>query len=256
MDTQSREQSRKLSHKRLVMGNWKMHGNQAANAVLLDGLCAGVTAVPNCDVAVCVPFPYLGQANASLQGSGLSWGAQDVSRHEQGAYTGEVAPAMLADFGCTWVLVGHSERRAMHGETDQLVADKAAAALNAGLTPVVCVGETLDEQEAGRTQDVISRQLAPVLALGAPLLDRIVVAYEPVWAIGTGRTATPDQAQEVHAFIRAQLAELGVPQVRILYGGSVKASNAASLFAMPDIDGALVGGASLMAEEFLRIAAA
>ncbi|UYO92726.1 triose-phosphate isomerase [Pollutimonas sp. M17] len=252
MDTQSRERTRK----RLVMGNWKMHGNQAANVVLLDGLCAGVSAAPNCDVAVCVPFPYLGQAAASLQGSGISWGAQDVSTHEQGAYTGEVAPAMLADFGCAWVLAGHSERRAMHGETDQLVADKAVAALNAGLTPVVCIGETLDEQEAGQTKDVISRQLAPVLDLGASLVARMVLAYEPVWAIGTGRTATPDQAQEVHAFIRARLTELGVPQVRVLYGGSVKASNAASLFAMPDIDGALVGGASLVAEEFLRIAAA
>ena len=238
------------------MGNWKMHGNQAANAVLLDGLRAGVSAAPNCDVAVCVPFPYLGQAAANLQGSGISWGAQDVSTHEQGAYTGEVAPAMLADFGCAWVLAGHSERRAMHGETDQLVADKAVAALNAGLTPVVCIGETLDEQEAGQTKDVISRQLAPVLDLGASLVARMVLAYEPVWAIGTGRTATPDQAQEVHAFIRARLTELGVPQVRVLYGGSVKASNAASLFAMPDIDGALVGGASLVAEEFLRIAAA
>ncbi|MGB3289117.1 MAG: triose-phosphate isomerase [Burkholderiaceae bacterium] len=252
MDTQSREHPRK----RLVMGNWKMHGNQAANRVLLDGLCAGVPAVPDCDVAVCVPFPYLGQAGASLQGSGISWGAQDVSAHEQGAYTGEVAPAMLADFGCTWVLAGHSERRAMHGETDQLVADKAVAALNAGLTPVVCIGETLQQQEAGQTENVIARQLAPVLGLGAALVSRMVLAYEPVWAIGTGRTATPDQAQAVHAFIRARLAELGASQVRILYGGSVKASNAASLFAMPDIDGALVGGASLVAEEFLRIAAA
>src|SRR3546814_84030 len=157
MDTESRKPGLESGRKRLVMGNWKMHGNQAANAVLLDGLCAGVSAVSNCDVAVCIPFPYLGQAGASLQGSGISWGAQDVSKHEQGAYTGEVAPAMLADFGCAWVLVGHSERRALHGEIDQLVADKAVAALNAGLTPVVCIGETLQEREAGKTQDVIAR---------------------------------------------------------------------------------------------------
>jgi len=163
---------------------------------------------------------------------------------------------MLADFGCGWVLVGHSERRTLHGETDILVAEKALAALKAGITPVVCVGETLAEQEAGRTNEVIQRQLAPVLALGADSVAKMVIAYEPVWAIGTGLTATPEQAQDVHAFIRAQLSELGVPQVRILYGGSVKASNALSLFAMSDIDGALVGGASLVTEEFLRIAAA
>lgn len=233
-----------------------MHGHQAANASLLDGLCAGVPAVQDCDLAVCVPFPYLGQANASLQGSGIAWGAQDVSRHEQGAFTGEVSAGMLSDFACQWVLAGHSERRTLHGETDQLVAEKAVAALNAGITPVVCVGETLAEQEAGQTEAVIARQLAPVLALGAQQVGKMVIAYEPVWAIGTGRTATPEQAQAVHAFIRSQLAGLGVPEVRVLYGGSVKASNAGSLFAMSDIDGALVGGASLVAEEFLRIAAA
>jgi triosephosphate isomerase len=242
--------------KRLVIGNWKMHGSQAANATLLDGLCAGIPAAGNCDVAVCVPFPYLGQAYAKLQGIGIGWGAQDVSKHEQGAYTGEVSAAMLADFGCGWVIVGHSERRSMHGESDQLVAEKAVAALNAGLTPVVCVGETLAEQDAGQTAQVIERQLAPVLALGASLVGRMVIAYEPVWAIGTGRSASPEQAQAVHGLIRSRVAELGVPGLRILYGGSVKGSNAASLFAMPDIDGALVGGASLVAEEFLRIAAA
>jgi len=242
--------------KRLVIGNWKMHGNQAVNATLLDGLCAGIPAAGSCDVAVCVPFPYLGQAYAKLQGSGIGWGAQDVSRHEQGAFTGEVSAAMLADFGCGWVLVGHSERRSMHGESDELVAEKAVAALNAGLTPVVCVGETLAEQDAGQTADVIERQLAPVLALSAPLVARLVIAYEPVWAIGTGRSASPEQAQAVHGLIRSRVAKLGVPDLRILYGGSVKGSNAASLFAMPDIDGALVGGASLVAEEFLRIAAA
>ncbi|WP_353150452.1 triose-phosphate isomerase [Pollutimonas bauzanensis] len=245
-----------LVRKRLVIGNWKMHGTQASNAMLLTGLCAGVAVVHDCDLAVCVPFPYLGQVSASLHGSGISWGAQDVSKHEQGAFTGEVSSSMLTDFGCRWVLVGHSERRTLHGETDTLVAEKALAALKAGITPVVCVGETLAEQEAGRTNEVIQRQLAPVLALGADSVAKMVIAYEPVWAIGTGLTATPEQAQEVHAFIRAQLSELGVPQVRILYGGSVKASNALSLFAMSDIDGALVGGASLVTEEFLRIAAA
>lgn len=233
-----------------------MHGNQDTNAVLLDGIRAGVSGAPDCEVVVCVPFPYLGQAAASLQGSGIAWGAQDTSVHEQGAYTGEVSAAMLADFDCRWVLVGHSERRTLHGETDQVVADKAVAALNAGLTPVVCVGETLAEREAGQMADVIARQLGAILALGATTVRRLVFAYEPVWAIGTGRTATPEQAQEVHAAIRARLQQLDAADVRILYGGSVKASNAASLFAMPDIDGALVGGASLMAEEFLRIAAA
>lgn len=233
-----------------------MHGTQASNAMLLTGLCAGMAVVHDCDMAVCAPFPYLGQVGAALHGTGISWGAQDVSKHEQGAYTGEVSPAMLTDFGCRWVLVGHSERRALHGETDSLVAEKALAALNAGLTPVVCVGETQAEQQAGQTTDVISRQLAPVLALGADSVAKMVLAYEPVWAIGTGLTATPQQAQDVHAFIRKQLTGLGVPQVRVLYGGSVKASNALSLFAMSDIDGALVGGASLVPEEFLRIAAA
>jgi triosephosphate isomerase len=244
------------TRKRLVIGNWKMHGNVAKNAALLAGLRAGETAVGNCQMAVCVPFPYLSQVKADLASSVISWGAQDVSVHQQGAYTGEVSGQMLADFNCQWVLVGHSERRALHAETDQLVADKAAAALGAGLTPVVCVGETLSEQEAGQTNAVIARQLAPVLSLGADAVSRMVLAYEPVWAIGTGRTASPEQAQSVHATIRAGLVSLGVPQVRVLYGGSVKASNAASLFAMSDIDGALVGGASLVAEEFLRIAAA
>ncbi|RTZ42406.1 triose-phosphate isomerase [Candidimonas sp. SYP-B2681] len=245
-----------LVRKRLVIGNWKMHGTRASNAALLTGLCAGVAVVHDCDLAVCAPFPYLAQVSSSLAGSGISWGAQDISKHEHGAYTGEVSSTMLGDFGCKWTLVGHSERRTLHGESDQLVADKAVSAIKAGITPVVCIGETFAEQEAGRTNEVISRQLAPVLALGAQSLSQMVLAYEPVWAIGTGLTATPQQAQDVHAFIRAQLSELGVPQVRILYGGSVKASNAVSLFAMSDIDGALVGGASLVAEEFLRIAAA
>ncbi|HUH86889.1 MAG TPA: triose-phosphate isomerase [Pusillimonas sp.] len=243
--------------KRLVMGNWKMHGGLEANAQLLTDLRAGAGILADyCTLAVCVPFPYLEQARLLLKESSISWGAQDISAHERGAYTGEVSAGMLREFACTWVLVGHSERRAMHGETDALVAAKAKAALAAGLTPVVCVGETLEQQEAGQTLEVIGRQLEPVLALGEQSVSKLVVAYEPVWAIGTGRTATPGQAQEVHAAIRAMLNTVGASAVRVLYGGSVKADNAASLFAMPDIDGALVGGASLVADEFLRIAAA
>ncbi|HTK01005.1 MAG TPA: triose-phosphate isomerase [Bordetella sp.] len=239
---------------RLVLGNWKMNGSLAENATLLDSLRARAGA-GTCQVGVCVPFPYLAQTQALLDGSAVSWGAQDISVHDKGAYTGEVSAGMLKDFGCRWVLAGHSERRAMHGETDELVAEKAKTALAAGLTPVVCVGETLAERDGGNCLGVIERQLEPILALGAQSLNHIVLAYEPVWAIGTGRTATPEQAQEVHGAIRVALRGLGVPQVRILYGGSVKGANAAELFAMPDIDGALVGGASLVADEFLRIAA-
>lgn len=244
-----------VTRQRLVLGNWKMHGNQADNATLLSALAQGVQA-GGTEVGVCVPFPYLAQAQQALSGSAVSWGAQDVSAQEQGAFTGEVSGAMLADFACRWVLVGHSERRSLHAETDAQVADKAKAALAAGLTPVVCVGETLAEREADDTLAVIARQLAPVLALGAPAVSRMVLAYEPVWAIGTGRTASPEQAQDVHAAIRQSLEQLGAGGVRVLYGGSVKAASAASLFAMPDIDGGLVGGASLVADEFLRIAAA
>jgi len=244
------------TRKRLVIGNWKMHGDTAFNSELLAGLRTGIADVPHCDVAVCVPFPYLYQTQSLLEGTGVTWGGQDVSEHEKGAYTGEVAAPMLADLGCQWALAGHSERRSYHGESDSTVAAKAAAALAAGITPVVCVGETLQEQEAGQTHAVIDRQLAPVLELGTDALARLVIAYEPVWAIGTGRTATPEQAQDVHAHIRQRLEAAGAPQVRVLYGGSVKASNAASLFAMPDIDGALVGGAALVASEFLSIAAA
>jgi triosephosphate isomerase len=238
------------------MGNWKMHGSLADNAALLDGLAAGAQRAGDVQLAVCVPFPYLDQARRALAGTAISWGAQDVSVHDRGAYTGEVAASMLADFACSWVLCGHSERRALHGESSALVAAKAAAALGAGLTPVVCVGETLADRDAGDVECVIGDQLDPILALGADALSRMVLAYEPVWAIGTGRTATPEQAQAVHGFIRATLARQGAGQTRILYGGSVKAGNAAALFAQPDIDGALVGGASLVADEFLNIAAA
>ena len=240
---------------RLVLGNWKMHGNLADNTKLLNGLLAAPRAATTTQMGVCVPFPYLAQTALALSGSSIAWGAQDISVHAQGAYTGEVSGGMLKDFSCHYVLVGHSERRAMHAESDQLVSDKARAALAAGLTPVVCVGESLAERDAGQAVSVITRQLAPVLALGSEAVLKMVIAYEPVWAIGTGRTATPEQAQEVHAAIRAALKGVGAEQVQILYGGSVKAANAASLFAMPDIDGALVGGASLVAEDFLAIAA-
>ena len=244
------------SRTRLIMGNWKMHGNLADNAKLLAGVRAGAnTLASGAQLAVCVPFPYLAQAAQALSGSAVSWGAQDLSTQTHGAFTGEVSGAMLKDFACRYVLVGHSERRSMHAESDQLVADKAKAALAAGLTPVVCVGESLAQRDANQVLAVIQQQLAPVLALGAQAVQQMVVAYEPVWAIGTGRTATPEQAQEVHAAIRAALQASNAGQVQILYGGSVKAANAASLFAMPDIDGALVGGASLVAEDFLAIAA-
>ena len=242
--------------KRLVMGNWKMNGSLATNASLLASLRASSHNTDTCDVVVCVPFPYLAQVAESLRDSSVMFGAQDLSHNQQGAYTGDVSADMLADLGCSWVLVGHSERRSHHAETDQLVAHKASAALAVGLTPVVCIGETLAEQEAGHTLGVVARQLAPVLALGESAVSAMVIAYEPVWAIGTGRTATPQQAQDVHAAIRTSLDSVGAGHVRILYGGSVNASNAAQLFSMSDIDGALVGGASLIAEEFSRIVAA
>lgn len=242
---------------RLVMGNWKMNGSLEQNQALLSSmnrlLGDKVGLYQNCQIAVCPSFPYLAQAQQLLAESGVSLGAQDLSVAESGAYTGEVSALMLKDFGCQWVIVGHSERRLYHSESSGLVAKKALTAIEHGLVPVVCVGETLQDREAGCTLKAIEEQLLPIL----PLATRsIVVAYEPVWAIGTGLTATPEQAQEVHAFIRSRLASVGAGQVKILYGGSVKANNAASLFAMPDIDGALVGGAALNAEEFLQIATA
>jgi triosephosphate isomerase len=238
---------------RLVVGNWKENGSLAANARRFAALAA---AQDTAAMAVCVPFPYLVQAQAALQGSRVAWGAQDVSAHASGAYTGEVAAAMLAEFGCTYALAGHSERRQLHGERDEDVAAKAEAALDARLVPIVCVGETLAERERGATHDVVARQIGAVLArLGAKAAG-IVVAYEPVWAIGTGRSATPKEAQEVHALLRATLGRAGAHEVRVLYGGSVKAANAAALFVEPDIDGALVGGASLDADEFVAIAQA
>ena len=241
------------SARHLVVGNWKMHGHHAANEALLEALR---TAGPlPCDVAVCPPLPYLAQAAERLARSAISWGSQDCSAHEQGAYTGEVSAAMLADFDCRYAIVGHSERRTLHHESDQLVADKAQAALAKGITPIVCVGETLAQREAGETEAVVKRQLSAVIHALGHCVGEMVVAYEPVWAIGTGRTATPEQAQAVHAVLRAQLqaATPRAPQMKILYGGSVKADNARALFAQPDIDGGLIGGASLKADDFVAI---
>lgn len=237
----------------LIMGNWKMNGTLASNAALLTALRQASGSVQGAHLAVCVPFPYLAQVSQALSGSVVSWGAQDVSAHSKGAYTGEVSASMLKDFACRWVIVGHSERRALHGESDDLVSQKVQAALIEGLTPVVCVGESLAERDAGQVEAIIARQLKPILALGPEALQSIVIAYEPVWAIGTGRSATPEQAQAVHASIRAMLPAKA-QNVPLLYGGSVKPENAASLFGMPDIDGALVGGASLVAQDFLGIA--
>jgi triosephosphate isomerase len=239
--------------RKLVVGNWKMFGSRPANAELLSALLA---ARPyGRDVAVCVPFVYLSETAATLAGSDIRWGSQDVSAHEQGAYTGEISAGMLAECGCRYAIVGHSERRAYHAESDTLVADKAQAALARGVTPVVCVGETLAERDAGQTEAVVKRQLSAVIQRLAHCAAEMVVAYEPVWAIGTGRTASPEQAQAVHAVLRAQLqAATGhASTMKILYGGSVKADNAAALFAQPDIDGGLIGGASLKAADFIAI---
>jgi len=244
--------------RKLVVGNWKMHGSRAANEPLLAAIAQGRPY--GCDVAVCAPFPYLAEVALAFAGSDLRWGAQDCSVHEQGAYTGEVSAAMLAEFGCRYAIVGHSERRQYHHEGDQLVADKAKAALARGVTPIVCVGESLAQREAGETAAVVKRQLSAVIHTLAHCAGEMVVAYEPVWAIGTGRTATPEQAQEVHALIRAALAgadgagAAAIAQgTRILYGGSVKAANAAEIFAKPDVDGGLIGGASLDPAQFIQI---
>jgi triosephosphate isomerase len=239
--------------KKLVVGNWKMHGSRAANAQLLAGL---KEAGPwNADVAVCVPFVYIAETALALTGTAIAYGSQDCSSHEQGAYTGEVSSAMLHDVGCRYVIVGHSERRAYHAESDQLVADKAKAALAHGVTPIVCVGETRAERETGQTEAVVKRQLAAVIHTLGHCCGEMVVAYEPVWAIGTGLTATPAEAQAVHAVLRAQLhaATDKSAAMRILYGGSVKADNAAELFSQPDIDGGLIGGASLKVADFAAI---
>jgi triosephosphate isomerase len=243
--------------KKLIAGNWKMNGDLASNDALVRALVAGM-GDGTCTVAVCVPAPYLAQVQMLRSGSRLELGAQDVSQHEQGAYTGEVSAKMLKEFGVRYAIVGHSERRQYHHETDALVAEKAKTALAAGVTPIVCVGETLAEREAGRTEEVVKRQMAAVIHTNGHCISEIVVAYEPVWAIGTGRTATPEQAQEVHALLRAQLkaATAHSERVHILYGGSMNAANAATLLAQPDVDGGLVGGASLKAADFLQIIAA
>ena len=248
-----------MSRPKLVAGNWKMHGSLAVNLGLLTALQSAGQDIRG-QVAVCVPYPYLAQAQAVLAGGAVAWGAQDVSEHAQGAYTGEVSAAMLADFACRYVIVGHSERRSFYGDTDAVVAAKFEAALSAGLSPILCVGETLAEREGNVTAQVVTRQLEAVLARsGVASLARAVIAYEPVWAIGTGKTASPAQAQEVHSLIRARVARDDgsvAAGVRILYGGSVKAANAKELFGQPDIDGGLIGGASLVAADFLAICAA
>jgi len=240
--------------KKLIAGNWKMNGSLAANESLIKALLVGV-GQPACQVAVCVPAVYLAQCQGLLAGSVIELGAQDVSAHESGAYTGEISPAMLKEFGLRYVIVGHSERRQYHGETDEVVAAKVQRALGAGITPIVCVGETLAQREAGHTEEVVKRQLAAVIHTNGHCISEVVVAYEPVWAIGTGLSATAEQAQQVHAVLRAQLraASPNADRIKLLYGGSMNAANAKSLLAQPDIDGGLIGGAALKAQDFLAI---
>jgi triosephosphate isomerase len=245
---------------KLVVGNWKMHGSRASNAALIQGLLAAdlATAAPRAAVAVCPPAVFLADVALALQGSAIAVGVQDVSVHGQGAFTGEIAAQMAREFGASYAIVGHSERRSYHAEGDQLVADKAKAALAHGLVPIVCVGETLAERESSHTEAVVGRQLNAVIATLGADIARVVVAYEPVWAIGTGKTASPEQAQAVHAFLRSRLvaAQPEATKVPLLYGGSIKPDNAAVLFAQADIDGGLIGGASLKAEDFAAIARA
>lgn len=242
--------------RKLVAGNWKMHGSLTDNASLLAGVVSGAQGL-NCDIAVCVPFPYLSQVQQILSGTPVRLGAQNLSEHARGAYTGEVSASMLKDFACAYVIVGHSERRNLYAETDAQVAAKFVAAQTAGITPILCLGESLQERESGVTEAVVARQLDAVLAVaGIAAFSRAVIAYEPVWAIGTGLTATPEQAQAVHAFIRGRLAQHDsavAANVVIQYGGSMKPSNAAELLSQPDIDGGLIGGAALVAEDFLAI---
>ena len=248
--------------KKLIAGNWKMNGSLSANDALLGALASALPAEPGCEIAICVPAPYFAQVQLLKQGhralAALALGAQDVSAQASGAYTGEISAAMLLELGCRYAIVGHSERRQYHGETDALVSGKAKSALAAGITPIVCVGETLAERESGQTQEVVKRQLAAVIHANGHCISEIVVAYEPVWAIGTGKTASPEEAQAVHAVLRAQLqaATDQAARVKILYGGSMNAANAAALLAQPDIDGGLIGGASLKAADFLTIIAA
>jgi triosephosphate isomerase len=244
----------------LVAGNWKMNGSLDSVTALVEGIKAGLDAVTTAEMVVCPPYVYVPTVAALIGGASISLGAQDISDQESGAYTGEVAPAMLTDVGCKYAIVGHSERRSIYGESDAFTASKFAAARKAGLVPILCVGELLEEREQGITEQVVSRQLDAVIDLeGVGALADAVIAYEPVWAIGTGKTASPDQAQEVHAFIRGKLAALDAAvadKVQILYGGSMNAANAAELLAMADIDGGLIGGASLKPADFLAIGTA
>lgn len=241
----------------LIAGNWKMNGSRASIKALLDGIKAGIGEVKSAEVAVCAPFVYLADVQQQLAGSPIAWGAQNLSKEASGAFTGEIAASMLLDFGCKYVIVGHSERRTLYGEDDQLVAEKYEVARQAGLKPILCVGETLDEREKGVTEEVVARQINAVIKhAGVKALADGVIAYEPVWAIGTGKTATPEQAQDVHAFIRKLIAEQDkavADGLRIQYGGSMNAGNAAELLAKPDIDGGLIGGASLKADDFIGI---
>ena len=243
--------------KKLVVGNWKMNGGLDSNEALLKAIADAKDSLNGVDVSVCVPFPYLFQPAMLFENTAITWGAQNVSEHMIGAYTGEVSAAMLREFSCKYALVGHSERRTLYGESDEMVARKFITAQKAGITPILCVGETLVEREANATDSVVGRQLDKVIELaGIAALENSVLAYEPVWAIGTGKTASAEQAQEVHAFIRKRVANHNsglASKLLILYGGSVKASNAAQLLIMPDVDGGLIGGASLVAEEFLAI---
>ena len=244
----------------LVAGNWKMNGDKAGSTALLEGILAGMGEVKNAEVAVCPPFILLPLAAEKLSGSAVAVGGQNLSVHDSGAYTGEISGPMLIDAGCHYVIVGHSERRSYYGENDALVAEKFSAARRHGLVPILCVGETLEEREAGDTEEVVARQLDVVIGIdGIAAFSDAVIAYEPVWAIGTGKTATPDQAQDVHRFIRERLVSHDATvaeQCRILYGGSMKPDNAVELIAQPDIDGGLIGGASLKAADFLAICTA
>lgn len=245
--------AQKTNRRPLVVGNWKMNGNRQVNAELLSSIGARWQGVHQAEVAVCPPFVYLQQAAEVLAKSNIVLGAQNVSEHDEGAFTGEISAAMLADCHCQYVIIGHNERRRLQGETDQQVAEKFVAAQRAQLTPILCVGESAQDREAGKALETIGRQLNKVIEVaGRDAFRRAVVAYEPVWAVGTGKVASPEQVEEVHLFIRTQLSELG-QSVRILYGGSVKPNNAEQLFAMADIDGALLGGASLKAEDFIAI---
>lgn len=241
----------------LIAGNWKMNGSKTETVELLNGIKAGVGEITASEVAVCPPFPYLYLAEDMLKGTAVRYGSQDCSREESGAFTGQVSASMLLDFGCTYAILGHSERRLFNAETDAIIARKYAVVVAHGLTPILCVGETLEEREQGKTEEVVARHLDAVLASGgAEALAKGVIAYEPVWAIGTGVTATPEQAQEVHAFLRARIAKKSAEvaaSVRILYGGSMKPGNADELMGQADIDGGLIGGAALKAADFLAI---